>query len=436
MPKRLGAMLVLCCLLFVGCSPFASPNIGDLLRAPAMGEQQSEIQKALTAYLGNQELQFKFPREGDWKSPILLTDLNGDGRQEAVVLYSVADDAMAAKEKGANAYLAILEESDGGWTVTVDEEGLATEVASIAVAELLSDGSRQLVVGYANSTFRNKSLAVYTYDAAALKQWFTAEYSRYEIGDFTGRGRQDFVMVTRDDQALQMRYLAVDENGTSAGELEAPVPLDTNFVACAAITPSKGPNDEQLLVVDGVVNNVDTGGLASQFVYYSGQRFYTYDDLGALHSATVRQNQLLCSRDIDGDGVVEIPLRVGSGPVETINNDKRLEFVEWVDFITNPQQPETKRFGLFDTDRAVYFRLPDAWRGAVEVVDGEGRGEWILQKRKTGQPLISLQALESGDTEPVGANLLPGTVSTYMVIHRGVSMEEQLLLTMTALADG
>ncbi|MDL2214378.1 hypothetical protein LJB76_02310 [Clostridia bacterium OttesenSCG-928-O13] len=435
MAKRMLAALACVCaaVMLAGCGGLTFQNVNDLLRAPALGQGQDEIQKALTSFLGGVEPQYKFPKGGDWRSPLVRADFDGDGRQEAVLLYGVADATEIAKEKGSHVYMAVLEMQQGEWQVTQDVRGLSSDVASLEVADLLGDGTKQLIVGFSNANLSQKTLGLYSYNpkGEGLERLHSFEYSRYEIGDFTGRGGSDLVVVSRYDQpgSLRLQYVPT-ENGVFLPDLE-PVKLDNLFISCEGIAPGIGMEGERVLVVDGVTST-DNGPLASQIVYYSNGRFYTVDDFGALRGDTGRQNRLLLSRDIDGDGAVEIPSRQG-GEIATPAGDKKLEYVVWKDFTDIDEGPVIKQFGLLDSDRSVYIHLPDAWQGELVVADGENRGEWKLQRRKTMGTLLSLKVLELGDTAPMGAMRVPGSVNSYLVFAGSLSEEERATIQMVGM---
>lgn len=415
----LGLVLAL---LLAACAPLTQ-NVTDLLRAPALGQGMDDIQNALSAYLGGDKPQYKFPKEGEWRSPILRADLDADGQSEAVVLYSVADDAASSRVKGNYVWVAVLKQQDGAWTVMQDMQGLSTDVASMEVAQLLEDGTSQLLVGFATASLTSRTLALYTYNNDTLTQVHQFDYSRYEIGDFTGQEKSELVVVGREDQpsGLTFQYVPAGAGGFAA-ELPEPVLLDVNFGACVGIAPGNGPDGQRVVVIDGrKENQMDL--VYSQFVYYSGERFFTVDDSGALMGATGRMNLLMLSRDIDGDGVVEIPLRLGSGEIQTMAGDKKLEYVRWMDF--TGEEAEQKRFGLLDSDRAVCILLPNNWEGEVSVVDGEEAGEWKLLERKTQTVLLGLRVVPQGGAPPVGGMLVPQTTNTYLVVGGGVRDAEK-----------
>ena len=108
---RLCAAL-LCCVLLCSCDGIVlgGKNVEELLRAPRPSERQSAVQTALNAYLG-ETLQLKYPRGGAEPDPVIFADLDGDGAEEAAVLYT-------AESKGQNVHLSVLEQDgSGGWKI-------------------------------------------------------------------------------------------------------------------------------------------------------------------------------------------------------------------------------------------------------------------------------------------------------------------------------
>lgn len=140
--RGLGLLAALaCCALLCACdSLVAGGNVEELLRAPRPSERQNAVQTALNAYLG-ESLQLKYPRGGGEPDPVIFADLDGDGSEEAAVLYT-------APSKGQNVHLAVLERGEEGWDVAYEVMGLSTEVAEVELVELF-EGSVQLCVGYA-----------------------------------------------------------------------------------------------------------------------------------------------------------------------------------------------------------------------------------------------------------------------------------------------
>ena len=102
MPYRrsCAACALAAALLLSGCSAVTGSDVESLLRAPQASGETSAVQKALNSALGVTAT-LKYPASGDFLSPFLFGDWDGDGQDEAAVLYTL--DASAG-----NVYLAIL----------------------------------------------------------------------------------------------------------------------------------------------------------------------------------------------------------------------------------------------------------------------------------------------------------------------------------------
>lgn len=427
--KRWMACGLALCLAAVmaGCAPLALQNVNDLLRAPELGQGQGEIQKALASYLGEQP-EYKYPKEGDWRSPLIVEDLDGDGNTEGILLYSLAGSTTAGR--GSNVYVAVLEQQNGAWTVTHDMEGSGTEVASFEVADLLGSGKKQLIVGYATSAnLSNKYFSLYEYQSHQLVELlYPTPYSRYELADFSGNGSTELVIVSPDDQlgGLKLQYIPTVSGSLNLGL--APVKLDANFFSCSGIYPSNSADGARLLVVDGLT---DTKILTSDILYFSGEHFYKVDDSGALVGETARQNPLLRARDIDGDGIVEIPQRVGMTEIVTLAGDKHLEYIQWMDFTS--AEPQVKQFGIVDSGKGSYIRLPEIWMDRVRVSDGRVAGEWGIQEESSRRQLLSLKVYEGGETPPLDALLVSRASGAYLLPSSALTAGERNVIAVTSL---
>lgn len=131
--RLLHALLsLLLCVLLAGCSGLLptteKAQVEELLRAPKLSGDYGALQTALNDWLG-ESVQLKYPMQGDLLSPFLLQDLDGDGEQDAAVLYTTA--------QSTNVCVAILQRDDAGtWQVRQSVEGLADTVENVSLAQL------------------------------------------------------------------------------------------------------------------------------------------------------------------------------------------------------------------------------------------------------------------------------------------------------------
>lgn len=131
MLKKIAALLLVPVLL-AGCS--AAGDVETLLRAPQLSGESAALQKALNNYLGGSAT-LKYPASGDFLSPFAFGDWDGDGTDEAAVLYTT-------DTTSSNVWLAVLEPTgESSWRVSRVVEGLTSEVQSFSAAHLRDTSS-------------------------------------------------------------------------------------------------------------------------------------------------------------------------------------------------------------------------------------------------------------------------------------------------------
>lgn len=364
-PNHFGRWLacVLLCLLLAGCSmPGEQVQVEELLRAPKLSGDYGDVQTALNDWLG-ESAQLKYPMQGDLLSPFLLQDLDGDGRQDAAVLYTTA--------QSSNVRIAILQKDDADiWHVRQNVEGLADTVESVGLAQLQPGDATQLVVGY-TAAQGDHYLAVYSYTDGVLSTILEQQYQQYLVEDITGGGNQDLILMsTLEDGGVQIELLTVDKEGSF--QQVAVMGLSANrFAGCASVAAGVGADGRHYLVLDGWTG-ISGNNLASVLLRFDEdtQQMVPADQISTekLYTASLRNVPSLVSQDLDGDGIVEIPTQPDEAGLLNMSQSRRMDFIVWMDY-TSPH-PE-KSFGLLDEETNCYIELPMEWEGNLKLTDSE-----------------------------------------------------------------
>ncbi len=364
-PNHFGRWLacVLLCLLLAGCSmPGEQVQVEELLRAPKLSGDYGDVQTALNDWLG-ESAQLKYPMQGDLLSPFLLQDLDGDGRQDAAVLYTTA--------QSSNVCIAILQKDDADiWHVRQNVEGLADTVESVGLAQLQPGDATQLVVGY-TAAQGDHYLAVYSYTDGELSTILEQQYQQYLVEDITGGGNQDLILMsTLEDGGVQIELLTVDKEGSF--QQVAVMGLSANrFAGCASVAAGVGADGRHYLVLDGWTG-ISGNNLASVLLRFDEdtQQMVPADQISTekLYTASLRNVPSLVSQDLDGDGIVEIPTQPDEAGLLNMSQSRRMDFIVWMDY-TSPH-PE-KSFGLLDEETNCYIELPMEWEGNLKLTDSE-----------------------------------------------------------------
>ena len=375
---------MLLCLLLAGCSMPGEPvQVEELLRAPKLSGDYGDVQTALNDWLG-ESAQLKYPMQGDLLSPFLLQDLDGDGRQDAAVLYTTA--------KSSNVCIAILQrDSTDAWQVRQNVEGLADTVENVRLAQLQPGNAVQLVVGYMAAQ-GDHYLAVYSYENGELATILEQQYEQYLVEDITGGGNQDLILMsTLEDGGVQIELLTVDKEGSF--QQVAVMGLSANrFAGCASVAAGMGADGKHYLVLDGWTG-ISGNNLASVLLHFDEdtQQMVPASQISTerLYTASLRNVPGLVSRDLDGDGIVEIPTQPEEAGLLNMSQGRRMDFIVWMDYTSS--HPE-KSFGLLDEETNCYIELPMEWEGNLKLTDSEQYdGAVELRTVDEDQPVMTLR---------------------------------------------
>ena len=356
-------LCTLLCLCLAGCSmPGEQVQVEELLRAPKLSGDYGDVQTALNDWLG-ESAQLKYPMQGDLLSPFLIHDLDGDGQQDAAVLYTTA--------QSSNVCVAILQKgSDGMWQVRQNAEGLADTVDSVGLAQLQPGDASQLVVGYVAAQ-GDHYLAVYSYTDGELSTILEQQYQQYLVEDITGGGSQDLILMsTLEDGGVQIELLTVDKEGSFQQVAVMGLSAD-RFSGCASVAAGVGADGRHYLVLDGWTG-ISGNNLASVLLYFDEdtQQMVPADQISTekLYTASLRNVPSLVSQDLDGDGIVEIPTQPDEAGLLNMSQSRRMDFIVWMDYTSS--HPE-KSFGLLDEETNCYIELPAEWEGNLKLTDSE-----------------------------------------------------------------
>ena len=354
-------LCTLLCLCLAGCSmPGEQVQVEELLRAPKLSGDYGDVQTALNDWLG-ESAQLKYPMQGDLLSPFLLQDLDGDGEQDAAVLYTTA--------QSSNVCIAFLQrDEENRWKVCQSIEGLADTVDNVRLAQLQDGSSMQMVVGYLASQ-GDSYLAVYSYENGQVSAILEQSYEQYLVEDITGGGNQDLILMsTLEDGGVQIELLTVDRDGSFQQVAVMGLSAD-KFSGCASVAAGLGADGKHYLVLDGWTG-ISGNNLATVLLRFDeeSQQMIPADQISTseLYSASLRNVPNLVSRDLDGDGTVEIPTQPDEAGLLNMSQSRRMDFIVWMDY-TSPT-PE-KSFGLLDEETNCYIELPAEWEGNLLLTD-------------------------------------------------------------------
>ncbi|MBR5521069.1 MAG: hypothetical protein IKU54_03645 [Oscillospiraceae bacterium] len=408
--KRLICLLFPLMLLLTGCSGIASRNnILSLLSSPKLSQRESRIITAINQHLG-QDIVLKYPKKGENISPIQFADLNSDGTEEAVVLYS-------AENTGSNVRMAVLTQNDEEWSVFFDKEGYGSEVYKISFEKLTGKPDKQIVTGYTFSDSSEKITTVYFTDKLNISAENTYACQDYVIHDITGDGYGDILLagINAENQRTQLKILSAHYSDYLTSIATKQISVKNATVTGIAFSKSDLAQGEVILL-----DYSDS----YRRVYTEAIRLEGYNIESILSPDVVQkiwdENYSLNSRDIDEDGYYETPTIIDDGNPYTFN----LKQMEWTCFLL--EEPVRKYYGICESDSGLFFPLPYEWQGLITLANGE-EGEWGVIRTSSGRPLVNFSLIPAGGALNTGSEIIvgKGTIQVKVLFAQEVTREQR-----------
>lgn len=407
--KRIGALILAAGMLLsmTGCN--LAGDMRQHLQPPRLTGEQQAVQDTLDAYLavGGQakDSRLKYPKNGENRSAIWLTDMNGDGIDEAVAFYTVAQDETV------HIHLMRRDEEEN-WQSVGDIVGNSTEIDEVALADLDGDGGKELLVGWTLYTSVDKQLTVYTDTETGLMPLVgNLLYTAFAVENLTNFSRDD-LLIFRADTASSVVSVTLQaiENGTLKTVSEAR--LDGYIQGFTDIQLAPLSEDTMALYIDCYK---DASTMLTELVFWNGEQLVApfYNTNTNLSTARVRELSLTAA-DVNGDGTLEVPMCRRLPGYETATAAGSQWLIAWNTWTLSSStrvEETTAFYCVMNMADGYYFRLDDQF--VVTNEEGEpdvqvtalynaAEREWSLNEfknGKTGEQLLVIRAVET-DVEP------------------------------------
>ena len=317
-----AAFCLLCCLLFSGCTPGAT--VDSLLKPPSLSEEQQQIYLALQDAVGS-GITLQYPRAGANLSAFTVVDLDGDGEDEALVFYKKTN--LAAVENGLR--LSVLDQVKGKW---------------MSVCDRPADGQ--------------------------VEQLCTAAYTMFDVADLDGDQAQELLVLgklTENASSSAAMYRLQDGSIKDNGKLD----LRTGFTDFSQVLYGTLSDGTTGIYIDGATG---PSSLQTEILHVQSDTLaYVLAD-GDTVAKTNRSVGYL-SMDLDGDGVVEIPVQEPF-PGYAADASEQVRLTRWLS-VSGEQLTEKER-GYFSLNDGCVFLLPLSWYDTVTAVNDTLTGDIVF----------------------------------------------------------
>lgn len=363
--KIFSAAAAVCLCASLGGCGFGT-TVDSLLSPPMLSEEQEEIYRALEDAAGK-DISLVYPKGGAYRSAFIFYDLDGDGVNEALVFYDNTRDTESSVRVN------ILDSDEDGWHSVYDHAGAGTSVEQVFFTNLGGKGEIRMAIGYGYMTPTEKTLKVYSFGDGILNTEYTETYHKTLTLDLDRDGGEDIAVINCNNENHGAYVSLVTDIGNGA-ECTSTVELSTNTADIPSVISGYIGKDTPALFVDGLMGS---GNMSTEIIYCVNGQLRNPATLSGsdIQSLTSRSAGLYC-RDIDGDGIVEIPSRE---PFPGYRDVSEIQYITNWNVFENYTVVK-KYSSLTVPDKGYCFMLPVRWEGLITVKNDPVTGEKVFYK--------------------------------------------------------
>ena len=293
--KRLRLMIAVltAAVLLSGCRALSLYG-PDILTPPRASGGRAEIQHMIEEDAGG-GYTLIYPSSGDYKSGVLLYDLDHNGAEEAIALYT---------STGGSAKLLCAASQGESFKLIGSAELPSSNVNSLRFADVDGDGRDEIVVS-CDAGAPIASLNAYLVGEELSRVKIAEGFTDFVTGDFDGDGAGDVLLLMPHSENVTAKAILMSYSGGSfSGKSE--IEIDSEVYFYDRLYFGALGKDVVGAAADGVLEN---GDHTTQLLCYDPGAKTLLNPLYIFSGySDTRRSERVFSRDINDDGVIEYPL--------------------------------------------------------------------------------------------------------------------------------
>jgi len=367
-------------MMMTGCA--FSSSIDNLMSPPKLSVEQEQIYNALTNATGT-SISLKYPKSGKYLSAFIIEDIDGDGGNEAVVFYEKNSIALEENTLRIN----ILDSSDGKWRSVCDTPAKGAEIEKVMISELGSNNRTNLIIGSSLINRSEKNVSIYSYVDGNIEETFSESYSFIDVTDLDRDDENEFLLLSGASSggtAIAEAYKLNDDGIYYKYSRK----LSGSFTEFDSLNYGKIDEERTGLYIDAVMG---TGLIQTDIIYM--------DDTGLKKVFSTSDESLFTVRpagctsfDIDGDGILEIPVQTIASGYEEVSESEQMKFTDWF-FVGRNNSLEKKYSSYYSINDGYIFVFPEKWENRVTIKRDSVNDEIVFcsyEDGKVGRELLRI----------------------------------------------
>lgn len=378
--KRLFALTVLVlamALMFSSCESDSLILPADSLLSPPLYYEEYEELVNLFNRSTQEETTLCSPQKGDYRSAIIVEDIDSDGYPEAVVFYKNNNDTSVAR-------MHYFDSVNGRWISFGDYNGYGAGIDNVKISDMDNDGKSEIFILWNTSGSPSGNiLSVYRLDVVSQKYKEILNESCFlsELVDIDGNGRKDVFLISQNN--LQNSNQKVAKSMRLSGDsfiLFGETKLDPNISSYSSVKTEKTSKDSPMRIyVDALKGEHE---MITEIIYWDSSSSALcspmLDQETMTNHATLRYEPVGCS-DINNDGIIDIPVQqsvFGKGDNLITVDTENIYLTEWKNL--NSSGFETVAYTIVNYSDGYMIKLDESEINSTGIRNYRSQNCWII----------------------------------------------------------
>ena len=364
--------LILTLIICSSCSPIQL-TIENLITAPKLTGEFEEINKDLKSFAG-ENITLKYPKSGEFRSPFIMYDIDGDNQKEAIVFY--------VDNNENDIRFNVLDKVNDSWINVFSTIGPGVDVEKILISNILDTKNDQIIVNWIKPNKIERSLEIYNYENDDFKCIYNKDYlTDVFLFDIDDDSKDELIII---DRTLKVTPNAVvikkDEESDELCE-DSYVRLRSGPLGYEKITLGKLANNVNALFLDARIEDqeIDNFSLYTEvivskdhelmnlfFIQHKNKQLFNINSNNLtqqleniLLDQSLRSREIFC-RDIDNDSIIEVPKDLTVHYNFKLNNkSEALPLTVWQKYTDKGWDPSI--ISVENIKDGYSFIFPDNW---------------------------------------------------------------------------
>ena len=290
-----------------GCADLIGLEAQSLMSPPKSTADREAIYALMR---GEQtDVTLVFPKNGDYRSAIISRDLDGDGSLEVVSF-------CANSDAGGIRIQFFSKDENKTWYSMAQFVTTANQVDKVFFGDLTGDGHEEIVVGWGDPQTATASISVYRIEENTVQEFpmSVVSYNEMLLTDFDDDDVEELfvlasVPVSEEENAVAVSLGALYRFDGEKPYVAQTVPMDAAVTRYISASFAQVNSWQHTAVIDGIKAD---GRMVTQIIGYdaAGEMLVSYfsEPTAENPNPTDRATAVaVTARDINGDGVTEIP---------------------------------------------------------------------------------------------------------------------------------